>query len=81
MAIITEISGDWSAAITLTKREAWQCQYGAVRIATGAAAPVSEGDGLSLAPGDVVEFADGMKIYYRLSGPTAAKLTRTELEP
>lgn len=79
MAVITNITGAWSAGVELTADEVWQnTGTGAVRIGTGAEAPSDDADGLLLGRFDSVRLGSGLTVYYRSAAsggqPT---LTRT----
>ena len=70
MAIITNVSGAWSASITLTADEFWQVRVGPVFLATDAAtAPAENADGLLLSEGDVVALDSGEVLRYRSARP------------
>jgi hypothetical protein len=71
MAIITNVTGAWSDAVTLTDNEFWQVRRGPVFIATDAAtAPAAgSGDGLLLSDGDVLALSDGDVVRYRSARP------------
>ena len=73
MTILTNVTGAWSAAVTLTEDEFWQVRQGPVFVATDAAsAPLDDTDGLLLSDGDVVALSNGDVVRYRSARPDGA---------
>lgn len=70
MAIVTDVTAAWSAAVTLAADEFWQVQTGPLYVATDATSePAAETDGLLLAEGDVLALATGDVVRYRSARP------------
>lgn len=68
--LITNIGEDWSAGVTLTQDEGWQCREGVVLVTTEASGAADRGVMLPL--GAAWPFPAGSTVYYRrLSGPGA----------
>ena len=82
MAVITNenISGTWSATVTLSGPEYWQVRGGPVFIATQAAsAPASDADGLLLDAGDIISLENGEEVRYRSTSDAAFIVRRARL--
>lgn len=70
MAIISNVTGAWSDAVTLSTPEFWQVRRGPVFIATGASsAPADLEDGLLLSDDQIVEMRAQDVIRYRSARP------------
>lgn len=70
MAIISNVTGAWSDAVTLSTPEFWQVQVGPVFLATAAStAPAEDSDGLLLSEEDVIALESGEVLRYRSARP------------
>lgn len=73
MSVISNVTGSWSSAVTLSANEFWQVRKGPVYIATQASsAPGTDNDGILLSDGDVIELANTDVVRYRSARADAA---------
>lgn len=73
MPVLRSITDTWSAPVTLTVAETWQCTAGSVRITTDAAPDddaghvLLEGMGLQIGAGKVVRYKRATRTVCRIS--------------
>ena len=66
MAIVTDVTRNWSATVTLAADEFWQVRLGPLYIATAATVePAEATDGLLLAENDILALKTGDVVRYR----------------
>jgi len=70
MAIVSDFTRTWSAAVTLAGDEFWQVQIGPIYLATAAStAPATDTDGLLLPEGSILALSVGEVVRYRSARP------------
>lgn len=70
MSVISNVTGSWSSAVTLSANEFWQVRKGPIYLATQASSePGTENDGILLGDGDVIELANTDVVRYRSARP------------
>lgn len=74
MALITNATTSWSAAVTLVADEIWQARKGSVFVSTEAS-PAANG-GIALQENTAVRFSAGVSVRYRKEGITEALIAR-----
>lgn len=74
MALIRNVTNEWSAPVTLQTDEIWQARDGQIFVTTSSE-PESD-DGISMVQRDGLRIAAGLTVRYRKSGETAALIVR-----
>lgn len=74
MALIRDLTNEWSAPVTLKADEIWQARDGHVFLTTSAE-PEAD-DGIGMVQRDGLRLAAGLTVRYRKSGETAALIVR-----
>lgn len=74
MALIKNISNNWSDPVVLTADEVWQARWGSVFLTT-TASPDPD-DGFSLEQGQGVVIRGGARVRFRKEGTVSALIAR-----
>ena len=74
MALITDATTSWSAAVTLSTDEIWQTRKGSVFVTTTAIP--APNDGIGLHENHAVRFPAGASVRYRKEGMTESLIVR-----
>lgn len=77
MALVTDATTAWSAAVTLTSDEIWQTRQGSVFVTT--TDTPGPDDGIALHENHAVQLTAGAVVRYRKEGTTAALIVREAL--
>ena len=67
MAVITAITNDWPAGVTLAADEVWQAQSGWIRISVEGSPDENDGIILKGERGDAVTIASGKTVKYKIA--------------
>ena len=74
MALIRDVSTEWSDPVTLEKAEVWQARSGSIFFTT-TAEPESD-DGIAMVLRDGIRLCAGLSVRYRKEGAGAALIAR-----
>lgn len=72
--LIENVSPAWSAGVTLSAAEGWQCREGAVLVSTSGSG--SDDRGVMLTAGQAWPFPSGATVYYRRVSSSPAAIAR-----